>query len=88
MAPRFLGLIALLIKKSAVLKNGQFCFPPLYIILYIFYKDNTWYNLQISKAERGHAVVQKELVNSKKEETRRGAHLSDDVVTLFQTLEP
>ena len=59
-----------------------------YIILYIFYKDNTWYNLQISKAERGHAVVQKELVNSKKEETRRGAHLFDDVVTLFQTLEP
>ena len=58
-----------------------------YIILYI-YIDNTWYNLQISKAERGHAVVQKELVNSKKEETRRGAHLFDDVVTLFQTLEP
>ena len=57
-----------------------------YIILYI-YIDNTWYK-QISKAERGHAVVQKELVNSKKEETRRGAHLSDDVVTLFQTLEP
>ena len=60
-----------------------------YIILYLYiYIDNTWYNLQISKAERGHAVVQKELVNSKKEETRRGAHLSDDVVTLFQTLEP
>ena len=33
MAPRFVGLLALLIKKSAVLKNGQFCFPRLYFML-------------------------------------------------------
>ena len=34
LAPRFVGLIALLMEKSAVLKNGQFCIAWLYYDLF------------------------------------------------------